>query len=111
MLNQDYGKATLIEAVVFIISNCAAGGFNFWLANGEISVLRNDREDDATARVFAAIVIPYFILTEFVPCIVFARTIKIFGNVMEPEQEEDEQVEQELNNQREVARREQARAP
>jgi hypothetical protein len=38
-MSPQYGKAVLFEAVMFIISNIAAGGFNFWLGKGEIITL------------------------------------------------------------------------
>jgi len=32
----QYAKVVFFEAITFIISNIAAGGFNFWLGKGEI---------------------------------------------------------------------------
>jgi hypothetical protein len=39
LMSPRYGKVVLFEAVMFIISNVAAGGFNFWLGKGEITTL------------------------------------------------------------------------
>ena len=38
-MSAQYGKVVLFEAVMFIISNVAAGSFNFWLGKGEITTL------------------------------------------------------------------------
>lgn len=38
-MSPRYGKVVLFEAIMFIISNVAAGGFNFWLGKGEITTL------------------------------------------------------------------------
>ena len=39
IMSAQYGKVVLFEAVMFIISNVAAGSFNFWLGKGEITTL------------------------------------------------------------------------
>lgn len=39
VMSAQYGKVVLFEAIIFIISNVAAGGFNFWLGKGEITTL------------------------------------------------------------------------
>lgn len=39
LMSPQYGKVVLFEAIVFIFSNLAAGGFNFWLGKGQILTL------------------------------------------------------------------------
>lgn len=41
-LNQEYGKVAAFEGLVFTVSNSLAGGFNFWLGQGEVDNLLSD---------------------------------------------------------------------
>lgn len=45
-LSRIYGQTVLIEAIVFVLSNLTAGGFNFWMGNGEITNLIDERSND-----------------------------------------------------------------
>lgn len=70
-LNAQYGRAVAVEAIVFILSNVAAGIFNYNMSKGTVDYLLEARATDGNVY-FAVIMIPYFILTEFLPSIVFA---------------------------------------
>lgn len=39
LINAQYAKVVFFEATIFILSNIAAGAFNFWLGKGEIITL------------------------------------------------------------------------
>lgn len=82
--NGLYGKVILIEALVFIISNALAGFFNYALSNGKIDLLLKDR-GDKSHYVFSSIMIPYFCLTEFIPILVFAWTMKTLTKILSGE--------------------------
>ena len=70
-LNQVYGRAVAIEAIVFISANVIAGVFNYCMSKGIINDLLFARVDDRMPT-FALIMIPYFCVTEFIPALVFA---------------------------------------
>ena len=64
------------------MSNIAAGAFNFWLGKGEIITLVGYQTSQDSAFKLAVILIPYFVLTEYIPSIVFVYTIRSFHKVI-----------------------------
>ena len=70
---------------MFIVSNIAAGGFNFWLGKGEIIKLIGYQQNTEYTLRLAVILIPYFVLTEYIPSIVFVSTIRSFDKVINRE--------------------------
>ena len=82
--NRIYGKAVWIEAIVFTLSNTAAGCFNYFLSKNN-STERIIEERDSRAPLFATIIIPYFVLTEFLPAICFAFTVDKLARVLSGE--------------------------
>jgi hypothetical protein len=70
---------------MFIVSNIAAGGFNFWLGKGEIITLIGYQQNTEYTLRLAVILIPYFVLTEYIPSIVFVSTIRSFDKVINRE--------------------------
>ena len=79
--NPIYARAVLLEGIVLISANIIAGIFNWWLADGEIITLLGDR-DNGHIFVFTAILVPYFVVTEFLPSIVIARTLTKFSELL-----------------------------
>jgi len=79
-----------IEAIVFTVSNIFAGFFNYFLSkNDDLQMLLSKRDTASMfAPLFATIVIPYFILTEFVPAITFAFTVDKLARVLSGEENE-----------------------
>lgn len=77
----------LFEAIMFIVSNIAAGGFNFWLGKGEILTLISYQQQRSDTLRLSIILIPYFVLTEYIPSIVFAITIQSFDKAITREPE------------------------
>ena len=105
-INRLYGKTVWIEGIVFTTSNVVAGFFNYYLSKTEISSLIELRNTGTTfAPLFAAIIIPYFIVTEFIPAIVFSFTVNKFARVLSGDaNEQNEQVNAAVQNQQEFER-------
>ena len=76
-----YSKMVLAEAVVFTSAQLVSGIFCFWLGTGGIRTLILTDRDGGRNIKYAALLMPFFILTEFVPAIVFAFTLRQFGKV------------------------------
>ena len=74
MNNRMYGKAVLMEAVVFAFANTVAGFFNYYLSKDDIGSLLRERDTDHLA-VYSSIMIPYFCITEFIPAATFGYTM------------------------------------
>lgn len=66
---------------MFLLANMTAGGFNFWMGNGEVNNLIYERNNDQLA-VFSFVTVVYFIGTEFVPSIAFAITVSTFSRIL-----------------------------
>jgi hypothetical protein len=81
IVNPIYARAVLLEGIVLISANIIAGIFNWWLADGEIITLLDDR-DNGHIFVFTAILVPYFVVTEFLPSLVIARTLTKFAEIL-----------------------------
>lgn len=88
MNNRLYGKAVLMEACVFAFANLVAGFFNYYLSKDLIGTLLKDRDFDHQA-IYSSIMIPYFIITEFLPACVFGRTMQVLSQVMSGDANED----------------------
>ena len=97
MHNQIYGRAVMIEAIVFAISNTVAGFFNYYLSKNELGVLLEDRDINHKQPVYASAIIPYFIITEFMPAISFGYTMQVLSRVLSGELNEQ-------NDQRDIER-------
>ena len=89
MNNRIYGKAVLMEAIMFSVANTVAGFFNFYLSRNLLEVLLEDRDYDHM-MVYSSVMIPYFIITEFLPSAVFAYTMQTFAKVLDGANEEEE---------------------
>ena len=90
LVNRIYGKAVLMEALVFTFSNLTAGFFNFYLSKDLIGTLLDDR-DMGHQTTYSSVIIPYFIISEFIPAISFAYTMKILAKVLSGEIDEEGQ--------------------
>jgi len=87
--NPIYGRAVWVEGITFTVSNIVAGFFNYFLSKKEITDLLDSRNNDSSfAPTFGLIMIPYFIVTEFIPAVVFAFTINKFSRVLSGEANE-----------------------
>lgn len=86
LLNRKYGKAVLVEAFVFIISNIIAGSFNFWITNnGSVLITLINLDDTTPSYSFNSILISYVTVTELLPSLTFVYTMSIFNEVMHGE--------------------------
>ena len=85
MNNRLYGKVVLMEAVVFSFANVIAGIFNYYMSKGQIGTLLADRDDNKHQTLYSGIVIPLFIVTEFIPAIAFGKTMQILAKVLNGE--------------------------
>ena len=76
-----------IEAIVFTTSNILAGFFNYFLSKDNmVENLVNTRNSGSHfSPLFATIMIPYFILTEFIPAVTFAYTVDKLAKVLSGE--------------------------
>ncbi len=69
---------------MFVFSNLVAGFFNYYLSKDLIGTLLFDRDQDHQ-QTYSSIIIPYFVITEFIPAISFAYTMKILSKVLSGE--------------------------
>ena len=93
MNNRVYGKAVLMEALVFTFANTVAGTFNYYMSKNRIGDLLEERDTDHMA-IYSSIMIPYFCITEFIPAITFAHTMKVLSRVLSGEVNEAEEARQ-----------------
>lgn len=95
----------------------AAGLFNIWLADGEdgnvMDIIKNEHDTGTISDwTVAEKLVPFFILTEFVPALAFIYQVDIFSKVFtrEDERAQEEQrqrmLQRELDMQRAEAQRE-----
>jgi len=77
-----------MEGLVFAFANIIAGVFNYEMSKGYIGKLLHDRDYDHPG-IYSGIVIPLFIITEFIPAAAFAITMKTLGKVMNGELNEE----------------------
>lgn len=89
MHNRLYGKTVLMEALVFAFSNTVAGVFNYLLSKNELGVLLQDRDLNHRQPVYAAAIIPYFCITEFIPAIAFGYTMQVLSRILSGDVNED----------------------
>ena len=82
--NRQYGKAVLMEGLVFCFANIIAGVFNYEMSKGYIDDMLNDRDQDHPG-IYSGIVIPLFIITEFIPAATFGKTMNTLAKVMNGE--------------------------
>ena len=96
MNNRIYGKAVLMESIVFAFANIMAGFFNYYLSKDLIGNLLAERDVDHKTATYSSIMIPYFCITEFIPAMAFAYTMKTFSKVLNGEvnEENDQRVAQ-----------------
>ena len=99
MHNQIYGRAVLIEAIVFAFSNTVAGFFNYYLSKSELGPLLEDRDIEHKEPVYASAMIPYFCVTEFLPAIAFGYTIQVLSRVLSGDVNEENDRQQQNRNQ------------
>lgn len=87
-LDHKYGKAVAYEALVYIIANIIAGGFNLWLANHpeRVILLIGVESDRGEVGVeYDVVVIAYVMLTEVVPAVALVTTLNVFDTVISEE--------------------------
>jgi len=76
--NQRYGRFAFALGIVFIIANVLAGGLNFYLGTGGWVPI-----EDLKARkgplLWDLIFIPFYLITEFAPSVVFAIVMQKYG--------------------------------
>jgi hypothetical protein len=80
-LNVEYGKIVMFEAGCFIGAMMISGGFCYYLGSGGIKTLVTSDRDGGHNALYATILLPIFILTEFIPALMFAYTIRAWGGV------------------------------
>jgi len=85
--NRLYGKVIMMEALVFSFANIIAGIFNYYMSKGYIGNLLHDR-DNHKQGLYASIMIPLFIVTEFVPALAFGKTMQVLAKVLNGEADE-----------------------
>ena len=93
MNNRVYGKAVLMEAVVFAFANTVAGFFNYYMSKNYVGDLLQERDSKSVA-VYSSIMIPYFCVTEFIPAATFAHTMQVLARVLSGEVNEAEEARQ-----------------
>ncbi len=97
-INREAGNAAYCEAAVFFISQMSAGFFNLWLANGDVSnilqLINHESANGTTDWAVAMKLVPYFVLTEYIPSIVFVYYIGTYSKAFTGE-DEIQRVEQE----------------
>ena len=71
-----YSKMVCAEALVFIIAQVITGSFCYWLGSGGIKTIIVRDRDGGHNVLYASLLMPFFILTEFVPALVFAFTLR-----------------------------------
>lgn len=90
-INREAGNAAYCEAAVFFISQMCAGFFNLWLAKGSVAnieALINKESDSGTTDWSVAYkLVPYFVLTEYIPSITFVYYIGIYSKAFTGEDE------------------------
>jgi hypothetical protein len=99
MLNRVAGNAAYFEAAVFFFAQVSAGLFNIWLAKGEdngnvATLVNKERLENSLWDIdVAEYLVPFFILTEYIPSIVFIYQVDVFSKVFtrEDEQAQEEQ--------------------
>ena len=84
MNNRTYGKVVLMEAITFSFANLVAGTFNYFLSKDLLRDLLQDRDFYGSEHeaVYSSVMIPYFIITEFIPAIVFGYTMQTLAKVL-----------------------------
>lgn len=76
MLNREVGNAAYFEASVFFFAQILAGLFNLWLSDGDDGNIMQLIVDEVRTPNLgdwgvADKLVPYFILTEYIPSIAF----------------------------------------
>lgn len=91
-LSREAGNAALFEAAVFFFACICAGLFNLWLAKGDdghvLNLILAEKEDsDTWDWKVADKLVPYFILTEYIPSVVFIYQVNTFSKCFTREDE------------------------
>lgn len=68
--NQRYGRFAFFLGLVFVIANVIAGSVNFYMGSGGYQGIMDMKVKNEL--MWALIFVPFYILTEFLPAIVFA---------------------------------------
>jgi hypothetical protein len=77
LFNQRYGKYACLLGIVFIVSNVLAGSVNFYLGSGGWQSVKDLKE--TRNSIWSILFVPYYILTEFLPSVVFAIVMEKYG--------------------------------
>ena len=75
-VNMDYGKVVTAEAITFVCAMAMSGGFNYYLGSGGLKTLVVSERDNGKNALYATILLPIFILSEFIPALMFAYTLR-----------------------------------
>ncbi len=75
--NQRYGRFAFALGIVFIIANVLAGGLNFYLGTGGWQPIQDLKSRSPV--LWDMIFIPFYIITEFAPSVVFAVVMDKYG--------------------------------
>ena len=70
MFNERYGRFAFILGIIFIIANIVAGSLNFYLGSGGCEKIDSIKEK--SILIWSLIFVPYYVITEFTPAIVYA---------------------------------------
>lgn len=68
--NQRYGRFAFFLGLVFVIANVVAGSVNFYMGSGGYQGIMDMKVKNEL--MWSLIFVPFYILTEFLPAIVFA---------------------------------------
>ena len=75
--NQRYGRFAFALGVVFIIANVLAGSLNFYLGTGGWLPMQDLKMKNPL--LWDLIFLPYYLITEFIPSVVFAVVMQKYG--------------------------------
>lgn len=75
--NQRYGRFAFALGVVFIIANVLAGSLNFYLGTGGWLPMQDLKVK--SPLLWDLIFLPYYLITEFIPSVVFAVVMQKYG--------------------------------
>lgn len=84
LLNREAGNAAYFEASVFFFAQVSAGLFNLWLSDGDkgniMSLITDEANNSGSGDWGVADkLVPYFILTEYIPSIAFIYQVNTFS--------------------------------
>jgi hypothetical protein len=71
----------MIEACFFITAMIVSGAFNYYLHKGGIKTLIKTDRDGGHSLVYGFVLLPMFVITEFLPALAFSYTLMKWGEL------------------------------